>query len=50
LLGLLPGVALRMDIEQITRRDEPLPLFFHVRGELEFHLGLHNGDLMMLVS
>jgi len=36
-LRLFAGVALRMDIEQIARGNEPLPLFPYLRGELEFH-------------
>jgi hypothetical protein len=39
-----------MDIEQITRRNEPFPLFSYLRGELEFHRGLHIGDLLMVLS
>src|SRR5208282_3364585 len=38
-LGLFARVTLRMDIEQITRGDEPFPLFPYLRGELEFHRG-----------
>jgi hypothetical protein len=49
-LRLFARVALRMNIEQVTRRDKPFPLFSYLRGELEFHRGLHIGDLLMLVS
>ena len=36
-LGLLTRMALRVDIEQVARGYEPLPLLSDLRGEFEFH-------------
>lgn len=36
-LGVFARVTLRMNIEQITRGDEPFALFPNLRGEFEFH-------------